>query len=103
MEYLISVGEVGEAVAQLASIVDNERFVSERGASRHELWVKLCELLANHPREATSVARLPVDAIIRQGISRFTHELARLWIALAQYYIRLANFQKVGYYFLQSL
>ena len=35
-----------------------------------------------------------VDAIIRQGIKRFTDQIGLLWNSLADYYTRNANFEK---------
>ena len=35
-----------------------------------------------------------MDAIIRSGLSRFTDEVGRLWCKLADYYIRLGQFER---------
>ncbi|CAN0161276.1 unnamed protein product, partial [Ectocarpus fasciculatus] len=56
------------------------------------MWMRLCDLCAKHPEEVTGV--LKVDAIIRSGLSRFTDEVGRLWCKLADYYIRLGQFER---------
>ena len=50
------------------------------------------DLVTKHPAEAS--ARVDIEGIIRTGIRRFTDEVGRLWCALADHYIRLANFEK---------
>ncbi len=39
-------------------------------------------------------ASIPVEAVIRAGIRRYTDEVGRLWQALAGYFIRLGQFEK---------
>lgn len=41
------------------------------------------------------VHSLNVDAIIRDGIRRFTDQIGRLWNCLADYYIRSGLFDRV--------
>jgi pre-mRNA-splicing factor SYF1 len=91
IDYLTSVGCYNEAAHKLAALVNDEDFVSEKGLSHHQLWVKLCEMLSKQPKQITGIK---VDAIIREGIRRFTNEVGRLWVSLAEYYIRLGNFEK---------
>ncbi len=76
---------------QLAALVNDDRFVSLEGKSKHEMWADLCTLITRRPEKITS---LNVDAIIRGGIRRYTQEVGRLWCALADYYIRLGLFEK---------
>lgn len=52
----------------------------------------LCSLISQNPEKITS---LNVEAIIRAGLRRFTDMLSTLWNALATYYIRLGNTEKV--------
>jgi hypothetical protein len=92
IEYLVSVERYQEAAQRLADLLNDEYFVSEKGLSNHQLWVQLCNLLSQHSRHITG---LKADAIMREGIRRFTNEVGRLWVALAEYYIRLGNFEKV--------
>ena len=38
---------------------------------------------------------LQVEPIIRSGIQRFTDQVGKLWILLADYYIRMGQFESV--------
>eukprot|EP00903_Cladosiphon_okamuranus_P006058 g5973.t1 len=92
VDYLESEGQWEEAAKQLGICVNDEDFLSPHGHSKHEMWMRLCDLCAKHPEEVTGV--LKVDAIIRSGLSRFTDEVGRLWCKLADYYIRLGQFER---------
>ena len=61
------------------------------GKSKHQLWLELCDLITTHPAEVTS---LPVDAILRGGVRKFTDEVGRLWTSLADFYIRRGLFER---------
>ena len=65
--YLISVGRLDEAALKLASIVNDESFVSKHAKSRYQLWSELCDLICTNPDKIRS---LNVEAIIREGINR---------------------------------
>lgn len=91
IEYLISVGQLQEAAHKLVDLVNDQKYVSPKGTSHHQLWNKLCELLSKHPKEITGIK---TEDIIREGVRRFTNEVGRMWVALAEYFIRLANFDK---------
>ena len=53
--------------------------------------MRLCDLCAAHPEAAPR--SLDVDALIRSGLARFTDEVGKLWCKLADYYIRLGDFE----------
>lgn len=91
IEYLSDVGRLDEAAQQLASIVDNEHFVSKHGKSNHQLWNELCEMISKNPDKVHS---LNVDAIIRGGLRRYTDQLGHLWTSLANYYVRSGLFDR---------
>ncbi|CBJ33520.1 conserved unknown protein [Ectocarpus siliculosus] len=65
VDYLETEGQWEEAAKQLGICVNDEDFLSPQ-----------------------------VDAIIRSGLSRFTDEVGRLWCKLADYYIRLGQFER---------
>ena len=53
--------------------------------------MQLCLLVAKHP---DSIPKdVAVDSIIRAGFRKFTDEVGRLWCLLADYYIRLGQFE----------
>ena len=67
IQYLISVNRLDEAAVKLASIVNDESFISKEGKSRYQLWSELCDLISQNPDKITS---LNVEAIIREGINK---------------------------------
>ncbi|CAM9979894.1 unnamed protein product, partial [Heterosigma akashiwo] len=64
VDYLASIGEWGEAAAQLARCVNDDEF------------------------------GLKVEAIVRSGLARFTDEVGRLWCRLADYHTRLGQLER---------
>ena len=91
IEYLKDIGRLNDAAVKLAEIVNREDFISKEGKSKHELWTELCELICKNPDKVHS---LNVDAIIREGIRRYTDQQGKLWISLAEYYTRSGLFEK---------
>lgn len=91
IEYLSEAGKLDDAAQQLATVVDNEHFVSKHGKSNHQLWNELCELISKNPDKVHS---LNVDAIIRGGLRRYTDQLGHLWNSLADYYVRSGLFDR---------
>jgi pre-mRNA-splicing factor SYF1 len=90
--YLKSLGHFEEASEQLAIIVNNDEFQSKDGKTSHQLWMELCEMITMHPEQVSS--GLKVDDIIRSGLRKFTDQVGRLWCTLADYYIRLGQFER---------
>ncbi|KAF7801355.1 pre-mRNA-splicing factor SYF1 [Senna tora] len=91
IEFLINSNLWQEAAERLASVLNDDKFFSLKGKTKHRLWLELCDLLTRH---ATEVSGLNVDAIIRGGIRKFTDEVGRLWTSLAEYYIRRGLHEK---------
>lgn len=85
LEFLLNSELWQEAAERLAGVLNDDRFYSIKGKTKHRLWLELCDLLTQH---ATEISGLNVDAIIRGGIKKFTDEVGRLWTSLADYYIR---------------
>lgn len=91
VDFLLATGNADEAAFQLAAMVNDDKFVSQRGRSKHALWMQLCDIVSKHPGEVTS---LRVDPVLRSGINRFTDEVGRLWCSLAEFYVRQGAFDK---------
>ncbi|KAF6023023.1 hypothetical protein EB796_018665 [Bugula neritina] len=91
LTYLMKIHKLDEAAIRLASLINDENFVSKEGKSKHTLWNELCELISKNPDKVTS---LKVDAIIRQGLKKFTDQIGLLWNSLADYYTRAGLFDK---------
>ena len=49
--YPPKVGNYEEAAVQLAACVNDDDFVSPKGHSKHAMWMRLCDLCADHPNE----------------------------------------------------
>lgn len=90
VEVLLSLKRYDEAAFQLARMIDIE-IPSLHKKSPYQLWMELCEIICNHPRE---IKRLKVEAILRSGILRFTDQVGKLWCSLAQYWILLGQFEQ---------
>lgn len=54
-----------EAAIELSKLVNDERFVSQQGKSKHDLWTELLKLITRNPKDIGT--SLNVDAIIRSG------------------------------------
>lgn len=91
IDFLLNSGLWQEAAERLAGVLNDDRFYSIKGKTKHRLWLELCDLLTQH---ATEISGLNVDAIIRGGIRKFTDEVGRLWTSLADYYIRRKLLEK---------
>eukprot|EP01119_Soliformovum_irregulare_P007300 TRINITY_DN1969_c1_g1_i1.p1 TRINITY_DN1969_c1_g1~~TRINITY_DN1969_c1_g1_i1.p1 ORF type:complete len:749 (-),score=222.29 TRINITY_DN1969_c1_g1_i1:92-2338(-) len=89
--YLISTEQWNEAAHQFINMVNDEKFVSRKGKTRHQLWVQLCEIVSRH---STDIFNLKVDAIIRSGLGKFSEDVGMLWTTLANYYSQRGQFDK---------
>ena len=89
VEFCRSRGLHAEACAALAECVGDPNFVSLRGKTRHQLWLELVELVTRHP-DATGDLNVP--AVLRRGASPAGLLSGRLYVALADYYIRRSHF-----------
>ena len=92
VSYLEGIGQHGEAARQLVICLDDESYASPSGSTRHQLWMQLCDICANHPDEVYRI--LNVEGIMRSGIATFSDEVGRLWCRLADFYIRLGLFDR---------
>ena len=54
-DYLVAQNDHGKAAAELAKCLEDNDFVSPSGKSKHQLWMRLCDLCAAHPEELPSV------------------------------------------------
>ena len=91
VDYLIKQKRFDAACVSLCDLVNDESFDSVRGKSKFDFWKLLCQLMV---KNAKSMRSLNVDAIIRSGIKKYPQEIGRLWVDLAEYYIRLGQFEK---------
>eukprot|EP00371_Babesia_bovis_P000585 XP_001609232.1 XBA-binding protein 2 [Babesia bovis T2Bo] len=73
-----------EACIVLCELLNDGKFVSESGKTQYDLWVELCELIRDYSQYIRSV---PIEAIIKEGIAKYSDQVAQLWIILADIYI----------------
>uniref|UniRef100_A0A7E5A1A3 Pre-mRNA-splicing factor SYF1 n=1 Tax=Panagrellus redivivus TaxID=6233 RepID=A0A7E5A1A3_PANRE len=91
VEYLIGIDQIDEAANQLAMLVNEDHASSAKGKTTHQLWMDLTTLISKNPNK---IHTLKPDPIIRQGIHRYTDQVGILWLALAEYYVRIPNFER---------
>ena len=88
---LLEYGEVQEAVEMYIKILDDDNY---------ELWMQLCEIISKNPTKLN----LPnAEEIIRHGIRKYTDEVGKLWICLADYNTRKGNFEKAREVFEEAI
>jgi pre-mRNA-splicing factor SYF1 len=91
IDYLLKNDLLEEALELYVKILNDEGFVSKRGnKSRYQLWMELCEFIARSPTRSqhlTTASGGP-DQLIRHALRKYTDEVGRLWICLADYYLR---------------
>ena len=49
IDYLIKSDRLDEAAIKLGDIVNDEKFTSKEGKSKHQLWHELCDLMTKNP------------------------------------------------------
>jgi pre-mRNA-splicing factor SYF1 len=90
--YLENVGHYDEAARQLVTCINDEHFVSPQGFTKHQLWMKLCDICSAHPEDVKD--HIKVESVIRSGIAKYSDEVGRLWTKLADFYTRQGLFEK---------
>ncbi|KAI8318702.1 pre-mRNA-splicing factor SYF1 [Martensiomyces pterosporus] len=80
-----------EAAERLVAVLDDTGFKSPRGTTTFQLWKQLAAIMRNRPGETKG---LRVEAILRDGISRFSDQVGELWAALASHFIALGNLEQ---------
>lgn len=100
IDYLLQSDLLEEALDLYLSILSDEGFVSVKSKTKYQLWMELCEFIAKNPTRCNF--KQP-EEIIRHGIRKYTDEVGKLWIYLAEYYIRLGLFGKARDVFEEAL
>uniref|UniRef100_A0A0N5BZ31 Pre-mRNA-splicing factor SYF1 n=1 Tax=Strongyloides papillosus TaxID=174720 RepID=A0A0N5BZ31_STREA len=100
IDYLIRLERMDDAARELKTLIDQNEDVSKNGKTNFQLWKDLCKIISNNPNKIYS---LNVEAIFRQGIQKYSDQVALLWCSLANYYIRMPNFEKARDIFEEAL
>jgi pre-mRNA-splicing factor SYF1 len=48
-------------------------------------------------KNPNKIFTINVESVIRQGIQRYSDQVGVLWLALAEYYLRKPNFERVSH------
>jgi pre-mRNA-splicing factor SYF1 len=100
IDILLDNGDVQDAVEMYVRIMNDENYHSKKGLSQYQLWMQLCELISKHPDKLD----LPnAERIIKHGIRKYTDEVGKLWICLADYNTRKGMFEKAREIFEQAI
>ncbi|ETO04033.1 hypothetical protein RFI_33369, partial [Reticulomyxa filosa] len=91
IDYLLKHKKFDEGCVHLCNVVNNDEFVSKKGKSKFDFWKLLCGVMVKNAKDIKSIQ---VDAIIRSGIRKYPQEIGKLWVHLAEYYVRLGQFEK---------
>jgi pre-mRNA-splicing factor SYF1 len=95
-----------EALELYVKVLDDESFVSKKGnKSRYQLWMELCEFIAKSPLRSQHLTTSEggPEYLIRHALSRYTDEVGRLWIFLADYFLRQGLFGRARDVFEEAL
>jgi pre-mRNA-splicing factor SYF1 len=98
--FLLSNGRHKDAMLHIISLLDDDLFHSKKGKSKFDYWLMLCEIIT---KQTDKVKEYDCESIIRHGLSKFTDEVGRLWVALCNYYIKQGLFEKARDIFEEAL
>ena len=84
LNFLIEEAYVKEAAYLYLKMIQDPNFKSKWGDSKHSLWMQLCEILAKNPEIMPNA-----EEIIWHGLRKYSDEVGKLWIYLADYFSRL--------------
>jgi len=89
--YLKNVGDWNKATNTLLTIIVTESFQSMEAKTLYQLWIELCDIVTKHQ---TNLLPAQVETLIRSGISNFNLEEGRMWVSIADYYVRQGYFER---------
>ncbi|PXF42071.1 Pre-mRNA-splicing factor SYF1 [Gracilariopsis chorda] len=88
--YMVKARMWDDAVRHLAMALSDESWEPEE-ETRDQLWTKLAKVAAKH---GSSVRTVDVPQLLRSGIADVSGEKGELWISLAHYHTRKADFDR---------
>lgn len=89
IDYLHVKNRIDEAATLLCDIINQPNFQSKRNKTKYQLWEELCDMICEYSDQIQSI---DAEAVLRDGIERYTDQQGRLWNALARYYVHLGMF-----------
>ncbi|CAJ0961627.1 unnamed protein product, partial [Mesorhabditis belari] len=91
IDYLMKYQQFDEAALQITALIQEDRAFTEQGKTVHQLWADLCNIISEHPNKIRS---FDVEDVIRNGIFRYSDQVASLWCALAASFVRQGQFER---------
>lgn len=107
LNYLMAHKLYDRACTVLISILHREdshiksAVLSSKSRSDYEVWIQLCKILEHNPHLEISLHQ--GESLLREGIKRFSDEVGRLWVTLANFYTRAGLFEKARDVFEEAL
>jgi len=92
VDYLESISAHEEAIRQTTECLNIDESDAVSSTSSYKLWIRLCAMCATHAEQAANV--VDVEAVIKSGIQRFSSDVGKLWVHLANFYTRLGRFER---------
>ena len=89
INYLHSKNQIDDASTLLCDIINRPNFQSKRNKTKYDLWEELCDMICEYSDQIQSIN---AEAILRDGISRYSDQQGRLWNALARFQINQGMF-----------
>lgn len=89
IDYLHVKNRIDESATLLCDIINRPNFQSRRNKTKYQLWEELCDMICEY---ADQIYTINAEAILRDGIARYSDQQGRLWNALARYYVHLGMF-----------
>jgi len=91
VHFLLTNGRHKDAMNNIILLLDDDLFYSKKGKSKFDYWLMLCDIIT---KQTDKVKDFDCESIIRHGLSKYTDEVGRLWVALCNYYIKQGLFEK---------
>ena len=100
IDFLIGTSHFEEAIKNIIQILNDDMFYSKKNRTQYNYWMFLCQIIEKFPEIAK---KFNVENIIRHGINKYSEEIGRLWVALANYFIKIKQFNKSREIFEEAL
>ena len=98
--FMVELKEFNCACKLIIEILNDDMFYSKKGKSKYDYWLLLCEIIETYPDHMDDI---DCENVIRHGLKKYTDEVGRLWVALANYYIKMGVFGKARDIFEEAL
>ena len=91
VEYMLKNSLYDRLVYKIIDILNDDTFYSKRNKTKYDYWLCLCDIVSY---ENINFSDNECEKIIRYGLTKYTTEVAKFWVSLANFYIRKGNIAK---------